>query len=144
MRTVRTATSEADIRRCFPVMRQLRARLTEDEFVERVRRQAEAFGYTLIFLEESGSVSAVGGFRVTENLCDGRYLYVDDLVTDESARLKGCAGMLFDWIVAHARERGCTEIDLDSGVQRFDAHRFYLGRGMKISSHHFSMGLKQA
>ena len=49
-----------------------------------------------------------------------------------------------DWIVAHARERGCTEIDLDSGVQRFDAHRFYLGRGMKISSHHFSMGLKQA
>ncbi|MGZ5001726.1 MAG: GNAT family N-acetyltransferase, partial [Chthoniobacterales bacterium] len=30
---------------------------------------------------------------------------------------------------------------LDSGVQRFDAHRFYLMKRMKISSHHFSLEL---
>jgi len=28
--------------------------------------------------------------------------------------------------VQQARERNCTHLELDSGVQRFDAHRFSL------------------
>ncbi|MGZ5023946.1 MAG: GNAT family N-acetyltransferase, partial [Chthoniobacterales bacterium] len=32
-------------------------------------------------------------------------------------------------------------LTLDSGVQRFDAHRFYLMKRMKISSHHFVLDL---
>jgi hypothetical protein len=33
-------------------------------------------------------------------------------------------------------------LHLDSGVRRFDAHRFYLNKRMNISSHHFSMVLR--
>ena len=43
--------------------------------------------------------------------------------------------------VAEARRRGCAQFHLDSGVQRFDAHRFYLHKGMNISAHHFAMPL---
>ena len=32
-------------------------------------------------------------------------------------------------------------IDLDSGVQRHDAHRFYLRERMAITSHHFAKNL---
>jgi len=34
---------------------------------------------------------------------------------------------------------GCKNLELDSGVQRFDAHRFYLLKRMNISSYHFSI-----
>jgi hypothetical protein len=37
---------------------------------------------------------------------------------------KGYGGALFDWLVEHAREHDCDQFHLDSGVQRFRAHRF--------------------
>ena len=39
--------------------------------------------------------------------------------------------------------RRCTVIDLDSGVQRHDAHRFYFRERMHISSHHFTKALDE-
>lgn len=33
------------------------------------------------------------------------------------------------------------ELHLDSGVQRYGAHRFYLRHGMDITSHHFRLVL---
>ena len=130
------ATPEA-IRRCHPVMRELRTHLHNAErFVERVQRQQDE-GYLLAFLETEHEVRAVAGYRVLEALFSGKFLYVDDLVTREADRSRGYGGQLFDWLMEQARERGCESLELDSGVQRFDAHRFYLLKRMNISSYHF-------
>ena len=102
-------------------------------------RSMQGEGYELAFVEDANEVKAVAGFRVFSKLSAGRTLYVDDLVTTASARSQGYGDILFDWLVATARERGCLQLDLDSGVQRFDAHRFYLRKRMHISSHHFSL-----
>ena len=122
-------------------MQQLRPHLAETEFVTRVRRQADSGGYQLAFLEDGGAVSAVAGFRLIDNLAGGRILYVDDLVTDAGARSRGHGKVLLDWLADRARQEGCQFLELDSGVQRFDAHRFYLVNRMVISSHHFRLGL---
>jgi hypothetical protein len=50
-------------------------------------------------------------------------------------------GMLLDWLCAHARTQGGGELQLDSGVQRGDAHRFYFARRMTISAYHFRLEL---
>lgn len=142
MSAIREAVTDAEILHCFPVMRQLRPHLEEAGFVARVRLQ-EAEGYHLACLEEGGEVRAVAGYRFMENLYSGRVLYVDDLVTDAAARSAGHGGVLFDWLVELARSRGCATLELDSGVQRFDAHRFYLAKRMAISSHHFRLTLPQ-
>jgi GNAT superfamily N-acetyltransferase len=138
--TIRIAESDEDIGRCFPVMVQLRTRLDETEFLATVRRQ-EAGGYRLAFVEESGQVCAVAGFRILDTLSVGRKLYVDDLVTDESVRSRGHGKDLFDWLVERARRESCRTLELDSGVQRFGAHRFYLSNRMTLSDHHFSLEL---
>lgn len=135
---IRLAESEAAIRRCYPVMAQLRPHLEEEEFVARVRRQ-EASGYRLAYLAVQGAVRSVAGYRVLEMLVRGRHLYVDDLVTDEAYRSQGYGDELFDWLLAQAREAGCTRLELDSGVQRYGAHRFYFRRMMHIASYHFTM-----
>src|SRR5262245_17429491 len=111
-------------------MVQLRTNLVESEFVTRIQRQKQAAGYTLIFLEEDGRVKSLAGFRISECLYSGRYLYVDDLATDESSRSQGYGAMLFDWLVRHAKANDCDVLTLDSGVQGFAAHRFYLERRM--------------
>lgn len=121
-------------------MQQLRTHLAEGDFVPTVRRQ-NAGGYQLAYLEDEGEVRAVAGFRVIDNLYSGRMLYVDDLVTDSSVRSRGYGGQMFEWLKQRARGEGCRYLELDSGVQRFDAHRFYLASRMHIASHHFRLEL---
>lgn len=67
---------------------------------------------------------------------------MDDLVTASAARSQGFAGILLDWLVQHAAAEGCAELHLDSGVQRFGARRFYLRKGLDITSQHFAMRLR--
>ena len=141
MSQIHQAQSDEDIRRCFPVMAELRPHLVEGEFVERVRRQQAESGYRLACLEDGGAVQAVAGFRIAEFLAWGRILYVDDLVTTAHTRSRGHGQKLFDWLLTHARENGCAEFHLDSGVQRFGAHRFYLRNRQEIRAHHFSIPL---
>jgi len=138
---IQFATSDADLARCFPVMVQLRPHLKRDEFVPRVRRM-QGEGFQLAFLEDEGAVRSVAGIRVMDLLFSGKTLYVDDLVTDASARSRGHGDQILDWLVAHARQQGCGEFSLDSGTQRVDAHRFYLRKRMKISAFHFALELK--
>jgi len=135
------ATNDQEIEACFPVMSELRPHIREDEFLSRVKRQAED-GYQLACLVD-GEVKAVAGFRMAENLAWGRFLYVDDLVAKSEDRSRGYGGALFDWLVSRARENGCDQFHLDSGVQRFDAHRFYLVKRMTLSSHHFFINLEK-
>ena len=43
----------------------------------------------------------------------------------------GVGRLLLDAAAAWARERGCSHLQLDSGLGRKDAHRFYLANGME-------------
>lgn len=135
------ALTPESVARCFPVMRQLRTHFEDEEiFVEQVERQRRD-GYRMAFLEDGKGVRAVAGYRLMESLFSGRFCYVDDLVTDATGRSLGYGGVLLDWLAAEARAAGCGNLELDSGVQRFAAHRFYLTKRMIISSHHFSLEL---
>ncbi len=140
MSVIRLAEADEQVSRCFPIMQQLRTHLVEKEFLPKVRQQQEA-GYRLIYVEDGGVIRAVAGFRRIDNLASGRTLYVDDLVTDGASRSQGYGRTLMDWLVDHGRREHCQFLDLDSGVQRFDAHRFYLANRMIISSHHFKLKL---
>ena len=135
------AETEADIARCYPVMVDLRPHLGAAEFAARVRMQL-ATGFHLAYLEEAGEVRAAAGFCYLETLAWGKVPYVDDLVTAPTQRSRGHSGKLFDWLVAQAKQNNCDEFHLDSGVQRFGAHRFYLTRRLDIICHHFALKLK--
>ena len=138
---IEEAVTPESVARCFPVMRQLRTHFEDEKiFVEQVERQRRD-GYRMAFLEDGQEVRAVAGYRLMESLFSGRFCYVDDLVTDTTGRSLGYGGALLDWLAATARAAGCKKLELDSGVQRFAAHRFYLTKRMIISSHHFSLEL---
>lgn len=59
---VRLANTDEELLRCFPAMQELRPHLDREQFVDRVRRQADRDGYILVFIEDGGDVVAVAGF----------------------------------------------------------------------------------
>jgi GNAT superfamily N-acetyltransferase len=138
---IHLASSDQEIAACFPVVHQLRPHLTPDAFLARVRSQQPA-GYRLAYLEAGGRPVAVAGFRVSECLASGRFLYVDDLVTLDAERSKGYGARLLAWLLDQARAEGCEGLELDSGIQRKNAHRFYEREGLTIRSYHFEIEIR--
>lgn len=141
MNDIKIAQCDRDIERCFPVMHELRPHLLHAEFVSRIKYQQQQYHYCLAYLEDAANIKTVAGFRMSESLSRGKYLYVDDLVTAASDRSQGYGDAMFDWLLEYAKSHGCEQLHLDSGVQRFAAHRFYLKQRMEISGHHFSIKL---
>ena len=138
--SIHLAHSREEITRCYPVMRQLRTALSAEEFVARVELQ-QGEGYRLAFLDNEDAVVALAGFRVMNVLWSGKTMYVDDLVTDEANRSRGFGEAMISWLVARARNEGCTTFSLDSGTHREAAHAFYFRVGLRISDFHFQMPL---
>jgi len=135
---VHLATSESALDKIGPVLRQLRPQYDPQSLKAQIRQQ-QADGYQLAYVEENDRVLCVAGFVVSQKLAWGKHIYVDDLVSEESHRSAGAGALLLRWLREYAREIGCSQIHLDSGVQRFAAHRFYLREGFIIASHHFSL-----
>jgi GNAT superfamily N-acetyltransferase len=127
---IRPADDEAGMRACFPVMQQLRPHLADaDEFVARWHRQRDA-GYRVAAVWQDGRVVALAGYRLQENLIHGRFLYVDDLVTLDSARGQGHGERLMTFLKAEAARLGCSRLALDTALDNVLGHRFYYRNGL--------------
>jgi predicted N-acetyltransferase YhbS len=140
MTQILLVTDLEQIKRCAPVLHELRTLLTAEQIIDRVQQQIPD-GYRLAYVEAAGLVTSVAGYRITRNLSYGKFLYVDDLVTRTDQKQNGHAGQLIEWLCKHAQDQGCSSLVLDSGVQRFEAHRFYLAHRMDITAHHFARKL---
>lgn len=137
---VELLSSFEDLERVVKVLLELRPQYSKKSLLKAVQKQMKN-GYTLAYVEEKGEILSVAGFVISEKLAWKKHLYIDDLVTSEKVRSKGAGKLLMDWLVGYAKGHGCEQVHLDSGVQRFEAHKFYLRENFKIASHHFSQEL---
>ena len=137
---VRPMSTPDEIASTFRIMSQLRPHLVEADYVSTVQRMAGG-GFRLAAVLVNGAAVAVAGSRVSESLSWGRFLYVDDLVSDGTTRSRGYGRLLLEWLAREARAAGCAQLHLDSGVQRHGAHRFYLRERMDITAFHFARAL---
>lgn len=132
-------TTPEQIAATFRVMQQLRPHLQAERYVAQVQGLMSE-GYRLLAVE-ADTLLAVAGYRFGASLAFGKFLYVDDLVTDEGRRSAGAGKLLADRLKEIAREHDCRELHLDSGVQRHAAHRFYLRERFDITCFHFRVML---
>ena len=137
--------SDTEVQACLSVMAQLRPQLpptlTPADWLARVRRM-ELEGYRLAAARDATGVAAVAGYRIFDCIArGGKSMYVDDLVTDAARRSRGAGKALLGWLMDTARREGCSTFSLDSGVQRYAAHRFYMRERMSIIAYHFRLEL---
>jgi GNAT superfamily N-acetyltransferase len=123
------------------VLRELRPHLTAASFAA-VYAEGHPQGLRFTVAYDGGRCVGVAGWRIVATTASLRKLYVDDLVTTAAHRSTGVGRALLDALAQRAEAAGCTALDLDSGVQRADAHRFYRREGLTISSFHFARGLR--
>jgi len=135
---IKIAESDSELAALSAVLLELRPAFDKQSLIAQIKAQ-QRDGYRVAYLESGGEVLCVAGFVIGTKLAWGRHLYVDDLVTAERHRSTGAGARMTDWLKSYALAQGCRQLHLDSGVQRFGAHRFYLREGFDIASHHFSI-----
>lgn len=139
--SLREVEAEEEVAACFPVMRLLRPGLgSADDLVRRVARQRRD-GYRLLAAWAAGRPVGLAGYRLQENLVYGRFLYVDDLVSDAAWRGAGIATRLLDHLGEAARRDGCARLVLDTALDNAPARRFYGRRGLATTAIRFARRL---
>ena len=138
---IRLLTAEAELARCFSVMRELRPHLADPAAFLRLTQAALAEDAEFAALEDEGEIATVALFRIRTMLVSGVTLYVDDLVTAGRARSRGHGKAMLAWLMEYGKTRGCETFSLDSGTFRQEAHAFYFREGLRITSFHFQRKL---
>lgn len=137
---IKIAETEDELVACYAIVHELRDHLSLDEYLAMLGVM-HGEGYKLAYLQVDEQVVCCAGFHMQTTLFMGKYMYVDDLVTGAAHRSLQYGAQMMDWLKAYARDVGCVHLTLCSGVQRFDAHKFYLNQGFRIASHYFSQKL---
>ena len=119
--TFATVSSEEGLTAVYPLMRQLRDRITPETFATEVRVQ-QAQGYELIAGFDDGAPVVLAGIRRAHTLARGAHLFVDDLVTAESTRGRGHGRAMLEHLAGLARAAGLPRVYLDA---RLTAKAFY-------------------
>lgn len=117
--------SPDEIKTAYPVMKQLRTHLVEEQFLSLVIEAQEKENYRLFAIEDENEIAALVGFQPMITLYNGRFIWVCDLVTDSAKRSKGYGEKLLSFVHILAKKEGYECVSLSSGLQRIDAHRFY-------------------
>ena len=139
---IKQLKTDQEILSCFAIMKQLVNSIKRNSFIEQIRRK-EKMGYKLYALKVKNEIVSLIGIRIYEYFGCGKFLIIDDLVSDEGKRDNGYGGILFQWAIDYARNIKCNEIQLDSSIGLFQAHKFYFNKEMKISNYHFTLNIKK-
>lgn len=123
----------------YSIMHQLRPTISQHDYLPLVRQLQAEVGYRIASLTYESRPICVTGFRFCRSLGWGKYLYVDDLVTDHQFRSRGAGKFMFSWLLRFAGQNKCNELRLDSAVERHGAHRFYLRARMDIACFNFRL-----
>ena len=97
---------------------------------------------TVLVAEEGGeAVGLCTAYLDLDSVRFGLRCWVEDLVVETGSRSRGAGGALLAAAAEWARERGATHLELDSGLARSDAHRFYERRNPAIVGYSYSWPL---
>lgn len=129
-------TRKEEVLKTYPLLKQLYPELTAEQY-ETYIDDLLPLSYRRIVVEENGHYLASAGVLMGVHFKFGKYLYINDLVTDSTHRSHGIGKMLVDWIEEEAKRLGCTGIKLSSNVNRHDAHRFYVTDGFFVHGYYF-------
>jgi|ERR1035441_877403 GNAT superfamily N-acetyltransferase len=97
---------------------------------------------TILVAEDRGALIAFcTAYLELNSVRFGQRCWVEDFAVDPERRSQGIGAALLNAVKEWARRAGATHLELDSGLARADAHRFYEREGGTRQSYTFGWEL---
>lgn len=137
------AKDRSALERCFPVMKELRPHLTFDDYISIYEDAHRSDGFEIVAIEEDNKILAVMGYRILSDYVRGKHVYIDDLVSSESARSKGLGAELLKYAEGLAKDLNCTTLRLCTGIENERGVKFYERNGWTKRAFAYTKTLKK-
>lgn len=108
----------------FPILQQLRQRLTEEDFLSRREELLES-GYLLFGLYENDKIVSVASAIIYPHVTRGKDFWIHDLVSDEGVRSKGFGKAFLNWLEDYAQSKGCSRVCVHTRNTNDGSKHFY-------------------
>lgn len=131
---------KADVKAAYDVLRHMYPDMTSEEYVKiALARLAE--GYRLVAVLDGDKMVSVAGFWIGMRFYCGKFIQLDNFVTLPDYRGRAVGKLLVDWIKDLGRAENCNRVILDTYVDNYPAHRFFLREGFIIRGYHLNFML---
>ena len=127
----RTVKSEKDLRAVYPVLKELRKGLSLKNFLQLYAQARSKNDYQMQMAFDNERILGLMGYRILFDFLHGKHLYIDDLVTTERERSKGLGAAFLQLAIQIARENGCGNLRLSTGIENELGKKFYVKNGWK-------------
>ena len=131
----------SEMRRLFPLIRQLNPGMTEAVFKRYLPAMQKA-GYRALAAIDGKEILGTTGFWVGTRFWCGPYVEVDNLVVAEKYRNCGVGKRLMEALEKEAKKRSSSILIADSYTHNAASHRFYFREGYIIKGFCFVKELK--
>ncbi len=141
--TLQHIEDETALHASFDLMRVLRPHFCDPPvYVAQLMRQFHQ-GYRLLAAWHGQTLVGLAGYRTTENLIYGRFVYLDDLVVSPEQQGSGLGAALLSAVREEAVRLQCENLVLDTGLHMALAQRFYFRQGLLAKGMHFTQTLNE-
>jgi hypothetical protein len=106
--------------------------LLKARFQEMLTQNYECFG---VFLKDE-IIGVFGLWFMTRHYA-GKSCEPDHVYIKSEYQNRGFGKEIFEFIFNYSREKGCETSELNSYVQNFRSHKFYMNHGYIIKGYHF-------
>lgn len=127
-----TVKTEHDLKRSYPVMKELRTNLEYEIFLDTYEKAHQTSGYELVAVEKGDQIVALMGYRFLHDYVHGKHVYIDDLVTTEAVRSQGVGSKLLKHAEAIAEKNDCKNLRLCTGFENEQGKKFYERNGWNL------------
>ncbi len=141
MDAIREIVAKPALDNAFEVLRQLRPHLTLTTFHQLYDAAQKADGYTLVGYYRGDECLGVLGYRVYTDFVRGPHLYIDDLVTAETARSQGIGAKLLGYAEEETSRRKLKELRLCAVLENERGCEFYEREGWTKRAYAFKKSL---
>ncbi len=134
--TIREINSEKEMLSHFSKLKELSPYLTLSQFKVMLKDMLK-HGYRMAGVYDTKKCVGISGFWISTKIYSGKYVELDNVITDKKYRSMGLGKMLCDWIIAVAKKEGCKTAMLDAYTHNAAGHKFYFREGFVIKGFHF-------
>lgn len=106
--------------------------LLQERLLEMFDQNYECFG-----IYKSGKLVGVFGLWFMTRHYAGRSCEVDHIYIEDELQGNGVGRQLFNFIENYAQSKKCETLELNSYVENFRSHKFYMNLGFVIRGYHF-------
>jgi len=128
---------KADYSLALPYLQKLNSAPIAPEILEQRLLDMFEQNYECFGIYRSNQLVGIFGLWFMTRHYAGRSCEVDHIYIEEDLQCTGIGKQLFYFIDEYSRSKNCETIELNSYVENFRSHKFYMNLGFVIRGYHF-------